>query len=52
MMKLLGAPVFSDAARRAVADYLLLDRGYDSLDSGVVFQDKPMGDWREFKVGV
>ena len=32
MMKLLGSPVLSDGLRRAVADYLLLDRGYDSTE--------------------
>jgi len=32
MMGMLGGPVLSDAARRAVADCLLLDRGYDSTE--------------------
>ena len=32
MMKLLGSPVLSDGLRRAVAEYLLLDRGYDSTE--------------------
>jgi hypothetical protein len=32
MIKLLGCPVLSDEYRRSVADYLLLDRGYDSTE--------------------
>jgi hypothetical protein len=32
MMKLLKSPILSDESRREIAEYLLLDRGYDSMD--------------------
>jgi len=32
MIKLLGCPILSDETRRENAEYLLLDRGYDSID--------------------
>ena len=32
MIKLLECPILSDEERRKIAEYLLLDRGYDSMD--------------------
>jgi len=32
MIKLLGSPILSVETRRKIAEYLLLDRGYDSMD--------------------
>ncbi|MCL1830608.1 MAG: transposase [Oscillospiraceae bacterium] len=32
MIKLLNSPILSDKERREIAKYLLLDRGYDSVD--------------------